>query len=209
LADEIYSAGLLTGLSVERDFDAFNRLAGVTAANGSSLTSVSYGYDAASRLHVVTQGSNTATYAYVPNSPLVESVTSAQGGTTRLTTTKSYDNLNRLSSISSQPSALGAQPFAAAYTYNSANQRTKAVREDNAYWSYAYDALGQVTSGKKYLADDSVMLGPDFAWSFDDIGNRRMATRNASSSGALAEEDYTSKTEKQGQALGIGVDAER
>jgi hypothetical protein len=38
----------------------------------------------------VTSGASTATYAYVPNSPLVGSVTFKQSGTTRLTTTKTH-----------------------------------------------------------------------------------------------------------------------
>ena len=78
-----------------------------------------------------------------------------------------------------------------AYRYNSANQRTRATREDNAYWAYGYDGLGQVTSGVKHLPDTTTILGHDFGWTFDDIGNRRSASRNASSSEALAKEDYT------------------
>ena len=146
-------------------------------ATGYSLPATSYAYDAASRLSTVTQGANTATYGYVPNSPLVGAITFAQSGTTRLATTKTYDNLNRLSGISSVPSASSA--VSAAYTYNSANQRTKATREDNTYWNYHYDALGQVTSGKKFDATNTALNGLDYAWTFDDIGNRKSATTNS------------------------------
>jgi len=34
------------------------------------------------------------------------------------------------------------------YTYYDANQGTRITREDEAYWSYGYDALGQVASGR-------------------------------------------------------------
>ena len=78
---------------------------------------------------------------------------------------------------SSAPSAASALNHL--YTYNAANQRTRATWEDNAYWSYAHDALGQMTAGKKLLADNSTALGLDFAYSFDDIGNRKTATANA------------------------------
>ena len=44
----------------------------------------------------------TATYSYLANSPLVGQIAFKQSTTTRLTTTKQYDNLNRLSSIGSQ-----------------------------------------------------------------------------------------------------------
>jgi hypothetical protein len=58
LEDEIYSAGLVRGLSVERDDDSLSRLATISSANGSPLTAYSY---AASRLHTGTQGDQTKT----------------------------------------------------------------------------------------------------------------------------------------------------
>ena len=45
-------------------------------------------------------GANTATYSYLANSPLVSQIAFQQNGTNRMTTTKSYDNLNRLTQIS-------------------------------------------------------------------------------------------------------------
>jgi hypothetical protein len=37
---------------------------------------------------------------------------------------------------------------------------------------YSYDALGQVTSGKKYWSDGTPVAGQQFEYEFDDIGNR-------------------------------------
>ncbi len=37
---------------------------------------------------------------------------------------------------------------------------------------YEYDKLGQVTSGKRYWADGTVVAGQQFDYAFDDIGNR-------------------------------------
>ena len=91
---------------------------------------------------------------------------------------KSYDNLNRLAAVTnaspSFPSLISVQ-----YRYNSANQRTRATREDSAYWRYEYDALGQVTAGRKHLPNDTIINGTDYAWTFDDIGNRKSATVNS------------------------------
>jgi RHS repeat-associated protein len=177
LKDEDYTAGLLNGLGVHRTFDSLARLGSIYVP---SVYSAGYTYDAASRLNTVTQGTNTATYSYVPNSPLVGTVTFKQSDASRLTTTKSYDKLNRLSSISSAPSAPSASSaVSSAYAYNSANQRTKLTREDNAYWQYEYDALGQVTAGRKHLPTDAIVSGLDFGWTFDDIGNRKTSTVNA------------------------------
>jgi len=66
-----------------------------------------------------------------------------QSAATRMTTSKQYDYLNRLSSVSSTPS----NSFA--YQYNAANQRNLARLADGSYWRYGYDALGQVVSGNK------------------------------------------------------------
>jgi RHS repeat-associated protein len=175
LEDEIYTSGLLNGFVVDRSFDSIHRLSGVSVP---SVSSVVYAYDAASRLATVTTVQNTATYGYVVNSPLAESVTFKNNGTTRLTTTKTYDKLNRLSAIGNQPSAAGLSVITYNYTYNAANQRTRVTREDNAYWDWVYDWLGQVTAAKKYLVGAVPALGQDYAWSFDDIGNRKTATKN-------------------------------
>jgi RHS repeat-associated protein len=82
----------------------------------------------------------------------------------------SCDKLNRLKQISSAPSASSAVSYT--YKYNSANQREKATLADSSHWDYGYDPLGQVISGKKHFADNSLVPGQQFEYSFDDIGNR-------------------------------------
>lgn len=173
LEDESYTAGLLSGQSIDRTFDALHRLQQIAAP---SVTPTLYTYDAASRLDTVASGTNTAKYGYLANSPLVQTLTFRNGTDVRLTTTKAYDNLNRLKSVGNQPSADAAQSFH--YRYNSANQRTRVTLEDSAYWQYGYDPLGQVTSGKKYTSGNVPVLGHDFRWTYDDIGNRKAATTN-------------------------------
>jgi hypothetical protein len=64
-------------------------------------TNDSYGYDNASRLLSVNDwNNNSATYSYLANSPLVSQITFQNGATTRMTTAKQYDDLNRLTSVS-------------------------------------------------------------------------------------------------------------
>jgi len=62
-----------------------------------------------------------------------------------MTTSKQYDYLNRLTQISSQPTASGLPALAFNYNYNTANQRTEDKLADGFYWVYNYDSLGQVT----------------------------------------------------------------
>src|SRR5205823_3709187 len=102
-------------------------------------------------LSKVNDGAYSATYSYLGNSPLVSQITFKSNSTVRLTTTKNYDNLNRLLATANLPSA--DSPIYFVYNYNSANQRTKTVLEDNSYWLYTYDKVGQVTSGKRYWSD--------------------------------------------------------
>lgn len=101
-------------------------------------------------------GTNSATYAYLTNSPLVSQITFASNVATVMTTTKTYDYLNRLTSVSSA-NASSVVLDSHGYTYNSANQRTAATNVDNSTWNYQYDSLGQVTSGKKYWSDGTVV----------------------------------------------------
>ena len=132
-----------------------------------------YSYDAASRLASVADGVNVVSYGYLTNSTLVSQIVFKQGTTTRMTTTKQSDYLNRVKQISSVPSAAGVMPLSYNYNYNSANQRTKNTLADGSFWEYQYDTLGQVTNGVKHFADGTLVPGQSFGYLFDDIGNRQ------------------------------------
>jgi len=100
----------------------------------------------------------------------VEQIAYANNGAQRMVTTKQHDFLNRITSISSVPSGSSVVRFS--YDYNSANQRTLRREADGSYWRYAFDALGQVKSGKKYWSDGTPVAGQQFEYAFDTIGNR-------------------------------------
>jgi len=111
LLTEAYSGAgsVLAGLSVTNGYDQFARRTNVVVLNSSSsvLVRATNSYDAVSRLAVIGDGgANFATYTYVANSPLVSQIVFKQNATTSMTTTKSYDFLNRLLSISSTNSPL-------------------------------------------------------------------------------------------------------
>src|ERR1043166_1564664 len=180
------------GLTVTNSYDSLLRRArlGFGTNFGSTLFTNVYAYDGASRLLSVSDGTNSATYTYLANSPLVSQILFTNNGTLRMSTTKAYDNLNRLTGISSAPSAASAVSFN--YAYNSANQRTAITNADNSRWAYGYDSLGQVTSGKRSWADGSIVTGQQFEYGFDDIGNRRVAASGGDPLGAnLRYQNYT------------------
>ena len=158
-----------------------------------------YGYDYASRLTSVADGNgNLATNIFLANSPLVSQITFKHSGTTRMTTTKQFDYLNRLTQISSAPSGSYIQPLAFNYNYNPANQRTKDTLADGSYWIYAYDSLGQVTNGCKFFADGTPVAGQQFDYLFDTIGNRTQTKAGGDASGAnLRTANYTNNSLNQ------------
>jgi len=141
---------------------------------------------------------NTATYSHLANSPLVGQIVFANYGSTRMTTTKQYDYLNRLTAISSSPSASGLMPSAFAYNYNAANQRTRNTFSDGSHWVYQYDALGQVTHGGRYWNDGTPVAGEQFDYAFDTIGNRTQTLTGGDTNGLnLRVANYTANSLNQ------------
>jgi YD repeat-containing protein len=94
----------LNGVTVTNTYDSLRRRSSVSMS-GQSSTLANYAYDAASRLSYATNGQFTSAYSYLANSPLVSQIVFKSNSVTRMTTTKTYDFLNRLQSISSVPSA--------------------------------------------------------------------------------------------------------
>ncbi len=141
---ETNSAGTLAGLWVTNIYDNFLRRASLSAQNTSTpLLQHSFGYDGGSRLTNVTDGTYSAGYTYLANSPLVSQITLKSNTTARMTTTKQYDYLNRLLSISSSPSSSSSLPISYAYAYNDANQRTRVMLTDGSFWIYHQGRTGQ------------------------------------------------------------------
>jgi len=188
LLSESYSGGILSGASLTNGYDAvLRRLNSVALLNSSVLSSYAYAYDYASRLTNVTDGTYSAAYDFLVNSSLVSQITLKSNTNVRMTTTKQYDYLNRLQSISSAPSAPNELPGAYSYGYNAANQRSRQTLADGSFWIYQYDALGQVTSGKKYWIDGTPVPGEQLEYGFDDIGNRTSSKVGGDANGAERE----------------------
>jgi YD repeat-containing protein len=145
-----------------------------------------YSYDTASRLQTVSNltsgASHSAHYSYLANSPLVSQIQFKRNGTEKMTTSKQYDFLNRLTVI--QSSGAGVSPASSFdYAYNQANQRIRSKLVDGSYWNYEYDALGQVTTAKRYWSDQSPVAGQHSEYAFDDIGNRLKAASGGNENG--------------------------
>jgi RHS repeat-associated protein len=154
------------------DLSALSAQYGMTSDLGIS----NYAYDAASRLASITDGEgsssdNRVTYSYLNNSSLISQVLFRTGSSTKLTTARAFDNLNRLLTLTSTPASGSALSYG--YTYNAANQRTTQTLADGSVWTYGYDALGQLASASRKLSDGTTLVpGQQFGYGYDSIGNR-------------------------------------
>ncbi|MCU0788298.1 MAG: RHS repeat protein, partial [Verrucomicrobia bacterium] len=180
---ETYSGGPLAGLAVTNGYDTRLRRTKLALLSGSTvLQSTDYSYHSSSgRLETVSDGTHSAQYDYLANSGLVEEIEFKHNSSPRMTSTQSYDKLNRLTAVESTSSSFSSS---FAYQYNQANQRTAVTNADGSYWVYEYDPLGQVTSGKRYWSDDTLVAGQQFEYGFDDIGNRKFGKSGGDPSGA-------------------------
>jgi RHS repeat-associated protein len=113
-----------------------------------------------------------------------------------MSTTKSYDTLNRLTQVSAGTNGVAVARFH--YAYNTANQRTTVTNADNSRWAFGYDGLGQVTSGRKYWSDNAAVAGQQFEYAFDDLGNRTQTKAGGDAAGAnLRSASYTANSLNQ------------
>jgi RHS repeat-associated protein len=86
--------------------------------------------------------------------------------------------------ITTVPNGPGRRTAASAgYLINNRGLRDKLTHEDGTSWSYTYNDRGEVTSGKKHLANGSLAAGHNFGYQYDGIGNRREAKSGGNSSG--------------------------
>lgn len=180
VSDTISGSGPLNGVVSSASYDSLLRKDGFTVTRGAStLSETGYTYDGASRLDLVTTGTQSAKYGYLPNSGLVETITFKQGSSTVMTTTKGHDSLDRLESVS-----MATSSATHSYTalYNAAGQREKITLENGQYWSYGYNSRGEVVSGEKKLPGGTNLLGYQKGYTFDDIGNRLTSVDNGRTS---------------------------
>jgi len=140
-----------------------------------------YAYDNASRLASVSDGTNSAAYSYLANSPLIGQITFAHGGTTEMTTTKQYNFLNRLASIASTGGASAASSLITSLTLPNGAKITN-----------SFDGNGRQLS--TWLINSAGSNLDSYVYTYN-VGNERTSvTRTAENSA-----DYT--YDKIGQVL--------
>ncbi len=107
---------------------------------------------------------------------------------------QAYDSMNRLANISSAP--VVGDPLSYAYQYDAAGQREQVTLANNDTWVYGYNSRGEVISGSKKQGGTTDLLGYQFGYAFDNIGNRTSASREGRVSNYTANSlnQYTQRT---------------
>jgi RHS repeat-associated protein len=141
-------------------------------ANGAN---VSYTYDALNRLSTVVDnrltGNNTTSYAY-DNASNVVTVAYPNG----LTSTLTYDELNRLTELST--SGPGSQIADYKYTLGLTGNRTNATELSNRTLQWTYNGIYQLTN--EAITGDPANENGSVSYTLDPVGNRTGATSTLS-----------------------------
>ncbi|MCP3998835.1 MAG: hypothetical protein GY722_27750, partial [bacterium] len=154
------------GFKLAYSYDALGNRTSLTATAGSAADTVSYTYDSLSRLDTVTDGQgDVTTFDYKPNG-MLSSVGFANG----VVTTYVYDNLNRLTNLTSEVAATGYMLLSYDYTLDEAGNRTKIDEHDGTTRRYKYNELYRLLQDRVTDYDDTLVYQRDFT--YDPAGNR-------------------------------------
>ena len=149
--------------------------------DNATLTNDHYVYDGAGRIHSITVGDETFTYAYYPNTNLVNTVTSSSGVTTGYTY---YADTNQLHTITVTDGS--ATLYSSVLGYNTSyqlqdadtsftNSSQASLTQD---WTYGYDSTDQLASGTG--VGTAMPNGSDLtlSYSFNAAGNASWGNAN-------------------------------
>ena len=131
---------------------------GSTAVFGNS-----YGYDSVTgRLTSVGDGTYTAHYTWQNGTGLMTQNQIKRDSDSSVITThnRTYDTRLNNYHLLSVSNTTGATTRAYSYVYNDKDQRTKLTLADGSFWEYTYDDKGQVISGIKKDAAETVGVKP-------------------------------------------------
>ncbi len=200
LSAENYPAGhaWLPNVSILQGWDPARRQKGVEAAGGAGAVTwvggekvfdamAHHEYDQVTgQLAGVARHGGTLAhhYQYAPGTDLIKDVVHQNQGPSQTIATefRRHDGAGRLYAIVTR-NAAGTTLQRHSYRHDSAGRRTRASREDGAYWAYGYNERGEVTAGKKHLPDGTPLAGHQFEYAFDGLGNRVSAKSGGDQTG--------------------------
>lgn len=181
VVQEAYTNGILSGVVVGNRYDLSRGKDRVQLQTPSGTVATDYAFDTRGRISGLTNGNASVSYAYVPNSDLLQTTTSRSNATTVLTTTRSWENGYRLRSIRNVAGASVVSSHD--YVYDALDRRRIALREDLSTWQYDYNNRDELTRGGRFWSDSYPVAGQQFEYNYDNIGNRVQTAEGGNSSG--------------------------
>lgn len=178
-----------------------------TQGNGTNEYGFSFGYDGYGRVNSI----GGWTYTYTANSNMIASVADPNGWAQYRT----YEaNRNLLASIQTKFSTVTKSSFA--YTHDALGRRTSLTQSGELFASYqgggltttwGYNDRSEVTSSQtNFLGTNTAVLGRNFGYAYDPIGNRITSSRDGASSTYTTNSlnQYTQRTDP-GQVVATGL----
>lgn len=166
------------------------RAEGYSFAGGTtSVSSATYGYETTSRLQTVTDGTDTFTYAYEPNSNLLASLTAPQH-----TVDYSYEpNRNAMTVIDNKLSRATTSLSTYTYTYDSIGRRADSEQSGTAFSQTNKDTFAYNTRSEVEGSTNDLTTAAEFnpTYTYDQIGNRKTSVGEGSSLDPLSPTTYT------------------
>lgn len=171
LISTYYNTGMLAGITVTNHINPVYGRDVLEVQGSSPALTNTFAYDLYGRLSGIGCGIYSAAYTYWPNSDLLCQTTSSSNATAVLTTTRVWDVGPRLLSIANTL-ANGSVSTADEYAYDALDRRVSALLEDGSHWRYGYDARNELTSAQRSWSDWTPVAGQQYAYAYDNIGNR-------------------------------------
>jgi RHS repeat-associated protein len=228
LDPSFYGGRLLTYVLETATTSVRGRSLGYTLTAGATVEQqTTYAYDTASRLSTLATQTTAAVatrtfrYGYLAQSDLLNSLTI--DGNTAFAVNRSFEDKRDV--LTAIDTVWGTSRARFDYVTNALGQRTSAQQSGEAfadngpatYQTFGYDGRGQLTAAPTYLgtaaSDSQTLHGRQYAYEFDNIGNRTSdnraknnpeALRNTYTTNALNQ--YTAKTNKSLAASGTTQD---
>ncbi len=183
--------GIYNGVTVSNHFNGTYGRDQIKITGLSSTIQQDYGYDTYGRLGGVSNGVYSASYSYKPNSDLLSVTTCKSNSTTVLTTSRTWEFGVRLQNI---VNTVNQSTVVSSHTYNydALNRRTQATLEDGSIWKYDYNDRDELILARRFWPDWTPTAGQQFAYAFDNIGNRTSTLEGGDSVGqSLRLANYT------------------
>jgi RHS repeat-associated protein len=171
LISSVCTNGLFNGITISNRINGVYGREMVRVSGIPTSLETRFGWDSFGRLNLVTNGLAGVSYGYLANSDLLQTTTSRYNGSAPiLTATRSWDFGVRLREIRNVAGNVDVSRHN--YVYDAMGRRTAATLEDGSLWSYDYNDRDEVIGGRHLWPDGAPFAGQQYAYSYDNLGNR-------------------------------------